>query len=285
MADKDIPVQALFETNQPWDVAFPPDESTIFLRYTTRHNRSIGAVVRRYTPLEARFVLRGDLSTKEDLAFCLSAAEKTARQFGCSVLSTQDRIDPDWLDALTTFQDHGFSIVDESWLFTGPFNAFASRIRRMESLLWKKYAIPAEARVSSLNEGIQIARALLNDSFMMDDFEFDNGIQIGSLKPISMAYSQLAWYGNKIVGVLLVATTPDARLYDIPIRYVLPEFRRKWVNAVLISECVKHGEKIGAEFIRFEANSKNHIETLALAKKTGCQRVAIFNRFQKLLSV
>ena len=45
MADKDIPVHALFETNEPWDVAFPPDESTIFLSYTTRHNRSIGAVV------------------------------------------------------------------------------------------------------------------------------------------------------------------------------------------------------------------------------------------------
>ena len=273
------------EISQPWDVAFPSDQRTIFSRYMTESNRSIGVVVRRYTSFEARFVLRGDLNSKEDLTFCLSAAEKKARQLGCCVLSTQERVNPEWLDASNTFQEQGFKIVDESWLFTGPFSFFASRIRRIEALLNKKNVIPAAARVSSLKEGIQFARALLNDSLMMDDFEFDNGIKLGALKPISTAYSQIAWCGNKIVGVLLVATTPDKRLYDIPIRYVLPEFRQKWVNALLISECVKHGEKIGAEFIQFEANSKSHIETLALAEKTGCKRVAIFNRFQKILSV
>ena len=273
------------EISQPWDVAFPSDQRTSFSRYMTEPDRYIGAVVRRYTSFEARFVLRGDLDSKEDLAFCLSAAEKKARQLGCCVLSTQERVNPEWLDALNTFQEQGFEIVDESWLFTGPFNSFASRIRRIESALHQKNAIPAEARVSSLKEGIQFARSLLNDSLMIDDFEFDNRIKLGALKPISTTYSQIAWYGNKIVGVLLVATTPNERLYDIPIRYVLPEFRQKWVNALLISECVKHGEKIGAEFIQFEANSKSHTETFALAEKTGCKRVAIFNRFQKILSV
>ena len=273
------------EISQPWDVAFPSDQRTSFSRYMTEPDRYIGAVVRRYTSFEARFVLRGDLDSKEDLAFCLSAAEKKARQLGCCVLSTQERVNPEWLDALNTFQEQGFEIVDESWLFTGPFNSFASRIRRIESALHQKNAIPAEARVSSLKEGIQFARSLLNDSLMIDDFEFDNRIKLGALKPISTTYSQIAWYGNKIVGVLLVATTPNERLYDIPIRYVLPEFRQKWVNALLISECVKHGEKIGAEFIQFEANSKSHTETFALAEKTGCKRVAVFNRFQKILSV
>ena len=285
MTHKYVSIPESLDISQPWDVAFPLDERTSFSRYMTEPNRYIGAVVRRYTSFEARFVLRGDLDSKEDLAFCLSAAERKARQLGCRVLSTQERVNPEWLDALNTFQDQGFKIIDESWLFTGPFNSFASRIRRIESLLDEKKAIPREARVSSLTEGIQSARALLNDSLMMDDFEFDNSIKLGALKPISTAYSQIAWYGNKMVGVLLVATTPDARLYDIPIRYVLPEFRQKWVNALLISECVKHGEKIGAEFIQFEANSKSHVETFALAKKTGCKRVAIFNRFQKILSV
>ena len=282
---KYVSIPESLEIHQPWDVAFPLDEKTSFSRYMTEPNRYIGAVVRRYTSFEARFVLRGDLNSKEDLAFCLSVAEKKARQFGCRVLSTQERVNPEWLDALNTFQDQGFKIIDESWLFTGPFNSFASRIRRIESLLDQKKAIPQEARVSSLKEGIQFARAILNDSLMMDDFEFDNSIKFGALKPISTTYSQIAWYGNKIVGVLLVATTLDERLFDIPIRYVLPEFRQKWVNALLISACVRHGEKIGAEFIQFEANSKSHTETFALAKKTGCTRVAIFNRFQKILSV
>ena len=282
---KYISIPESLEISQPWDVAFPSDQRTSFSRYMTESNRYIGVVVRRYTSFEARFVVRGDLDSKEDLAFCLSAAEKKAQQLGCCVLSTQERIIPEWLDALNTFQQHGFEITDESWLFTGPFNSFASRIRRIESLFHQKNAIPTEARVSSLKEGIQFARALLNDSLMMDDFEFDNSVKLGALKPISTAYSQIAWYGDKIVGVLLVATTPDKRLYDIPIRYVLPEFRQKWVNALLISECVKHGEKIGAEFIQFEANSKSHTETFALAEKTGCERIAIFNRFQKILSV
>ena len=284
VTNKYVSIPESLELPQAWDVAFPSDQRTSFSRYMTEPDRHIGTVVRRYTSCEARFVLRGDLDSKEDLAFCLSAAEKKARQFGCCVLSTQERVNPEWLDALNTFQEHGFEIVDESWLFSGPFNSFASRIRRIESLLHQKNAIPAEARVSSLKEGIQFARSLLNDSLMMDDFEFDNNIKPGALKPISTAYSQIAWCGKKIVGVLLVATTPNERLYDIPIRYVLPEFRQKWVNTLLISECVKHGEKIGAEFIQFEANSKSHTETFALAEKTGCKRVAIFNRFQKILS-
>ena len=285
MTNKYVSIPESLEVSQPWDVAFPSDQRTSFSRYKVEPNRYIGAIVHRYTPFEARFVLRGDLDSKEDLEFCLSIAEKKARKLGCCVLSTQERVNPEWLDAMNTFKDQGFEIVDESWLFTGPFNSFASRIRRVESLLYQKNAIPTEARVSSLKEGIKFARALLNDSLMMDDFEFDNCLKIGALKPISTAYSQIAWYGNKVVGVLLVVTTSNKGLYDIPIRYVLPEFRQKWVNALLISGCVKHGEKIGAEFIQFEANSQSHTETFALAAKTGCKRVAIFNRFQKILSV
>lgn len=272
------------EIPEPWNVAFPSDQRTSFSRYMIGPDRYIGTVVRRYTSFEARFVLRGDLDSKEDLAFCLSAAEQKARQLGCCVLSTQERVNPEWLDALNTFEAQGFEIADESWLLKGPFNSFASRIRRIESLLHQKNAIPKEARVSSLKEGIQSARALLNDSLMMDDFEFDNRVKPGALKPISTEYSKIAWHGNRIVGVLLVAITPDKGLYDVPIRYVIPEFRQKWVNALLISEGVRHVEKIGAEFVQFEANSISHTETLALAEKSGCQRVAIFNRFRKILS-
>lgn len=260
------------------------DENTRSFQHFVGSNRCIGTVVRRYTETEARFILRGDLNSKDDLAFCLSAAEDAAQQMGCKVLSTQERVDPKWLDATNTFQAQGFKVVDESWVFMGPFHSFATRIERIESLLHQKCLIPKEARVSSLIEGLQPARALLNETLIMDDFEFDNRLRDGASKPISTTYSQIAWCGQKIVGVLLIATTPEKSLYDIPVRYVHPDFRQSWVNALLIAASVKHGEKIGAKFIQFEANSRFHTETLALAEKTGCQRVAVFNRFQKTLS-
>ena len=261
------------------------DENTHSSKYLINSNRCIGTIVRRYTKSEARFILRGDLNSKDDLAFCLSAAEKSAQQMGCTILSTQERVDPKWLDATTTFQAQGFKMVDKSWVFTGPFRSFSARIGHIESLLHQKRLIPKDARVSSLSEGLPLARALLNETLIMDDFEFDNRLRDGASKPISTMYSQIAWYGQQIVGVLLIATTPDKNLYDIPVRYVHPDFRQSWVNALLISASVKHGEEIGAKFIQFEANPKSHTETLALAEKTGYKRVAVFNRFQKLLSV
>ena len=267
-----------------WDVAFPPDERTRFTIFQTESNQSMGVVVRRYTSREARFVLRGELKSEKDLVVCLAAAEKTARQLGCSVLTTQEKVNPNWLAALNTFQSQGFKSIDESWVFNGPFQSFADRIQRIALMLEHKKAIPEEARVSSLTEGHERVRSLLNATLMMDDFEFDNRLRTDASKPISAAYSQIAWFGKKVVGVLLVAPTANKGVYDIPIRYVLPDYRQTWVNALLIAECVKHGESIGAEFIQFEANSKSHYETLYLARKTGCRRVAVFNRFEKQLN-
>jgi len=276
-----IPEQLTFP--RQWDVAFPSDEKTRSTVFTNELNEPMGVVVRRYTAHEARFVLRGNFKSGEDLIICLAAAEKTARQLGCSTLTTQEKVHPEWLDAFNTFQSQGFKSVDESWVFNGPFESFADRIRRTAAILNRKNAIPEEARVSSLTEGQERVRALLNETLMMDDFEFDNRLKSNASKPISATYSQIAWCGPKVVGVLLVAPTLSSGVYDIPIRYVLPDYRQTWVNALLIAACVKHGESVGAEFIQFEANVKSHHETLYLAKKTGCNRVAVFNRFEKSL--
>ena len=266
-----------------WDVAFPLDKKTLFSTSQNGSDQQIGVVVRRYGAHEARFVLRGEIKSAEDLTTCLKLAEKTARQLGCNVLTTQEKVHPEWCDAFTTFQRQGFKAVDESWVFNGSFESFADRIQRIASMLSHKNAIPQEARVSSLTEGQERVRALLNESLMMDDFEFDNRLKSTASKPISAAYSQIAWHGQQIVGVLLVAPTVDSGVYDIPIRYVLPDYRQTWVNALLIAASVKHGENLGAQFIQFEANLKLHPETLILAKKTGCKRIAVFNRFEKLL--
>ena len=266
-----------------WDVAFPLDEKTRFALFMNGLNHACGVVVRRYTTIEARFVFRGDFLREEDLTVCLTAAENIARELGCCLLTTQEKVDPEWFNALNIFQSFGFKSTDESWTFNGPFIPFADRSRRIAAVLAHKNAIPKEARVSNLIEGQDRVRFLLNETLMMDDFEFDNRLKSKALKPISAAYSQIAWHGQKIVGVLLVAPTVNKGVYEIPIRYVLPDYRHTWVNAQLIFACVKHGEALGAEFIQFEANSKFHHETLYLAKKAGCKRVAVFNRFEKQL--
>ena len=277
-------IPELLKSPKQWDVAFPSDERTRFAVFKNGPDEHIGVVVHRYTFHEARFVLRGDFKSEAELVTCLTAAEKTARQLGCQVLTTQEKVHSEWLDAFNTFRSQGFKSVDESWVFNGPFDSFADRIRRIAAILNHRNAIPEEARVSSLAEGYERVRALLNETLMMDDFEFDNRLRSNSLKPISAAYSQIAWCGSKIVGVLLVAPTSSSDVYDIPIRYVLPDYRQTWVNAMLIAACVKHGESVGAKYIQFEANLKSHQETLYLAKKTGCNRVAVFNRFEKSLS-
>lgn len=274
---------ALLAHPKHWDIAFPLDEKTRFALFKNGLNQAYGVVVRRYTAIEARFVFRGDFETEKELTVCLTAAEKIARELGCCLLTTQEKVNPEWFNALNIFQSFGFKSTDESWTFNGPFLPFADRSRRVAAVLDHKNAIPKEARVSNLIEGQDRVRFLLNETLMMDDFEFDNRLKSKALKPISAAYSQIAWHGQKIVGVLLVALTVNKGVYEIPIRYVLPDYRHTWVNAQLIFACVKHGEALGAEFIQFEANSKFHHETLYLAKKAGCKRVAVFNRFEKQL--
>lgn len=276
-------IPELLKIPNQWDVAFPSDERTRFTIFKNGSGEHIGAVVHKYNFHEARFVLRGDFNSESELVTCLAAAEKTARQFGCKVLTTQEKVHSEWLNAFNIFRDQGFKSVDESWVFNGPFDSFADRIRRTAAILNDRNAIPEEARVSSLTEGHERVRTLLNETLMMDDFEFDNRMRSNSSKPISAVYSQVAWCGSKIVGVLLVAPTSSSEVYDIPIRYVLPDYRHTWVNAMLIASCIKHGESAGAKYIQFEANLKSHQETLYLAKKTGCNRVAVFNRFEKSL--
>lgn len=268
---------------QKWQVAFPLDGKTHVSVFTTDSNRQIAVIIRKYTESEARFIIRGDLTSPEDLDFCLSVAEKTATDIGCNCLSTQESIDPEWLDTKHIFRARGFYLNDESWIFAGPFKLFAARIQRFESLLYNDCPVSDNIHVSSLSEGLPLARTLLNETQMMDDFEFDSRLRHGASKPISTVFSQIAWYQHEVIGVLLVAATVDKSLYEIPIRYVRPDFRQTWANALLISASIKHGEKAGAKQVQFEANSRSHKETVALAKKTGCKRVAVLNRFEKSL--
>lgn len=268
---------------QSWNISFPSDEKTKSIAFISDTNEDIGVVVRKYTSHEARFVLRGNIMSSLDLSRLLVAAEELSSSFGCKFLTTQEKIPVLWLDSIRTFCSRGFDVIDESWTYKGPFKPFAERAFRIKQKLIEKNIVPLSAKTTSLFKNKTNVRALLNTSLMMDDFEFDNAIKNACPSPISLLYSQIAWHGQKIVGVLLVASTPEDGVFEIPIRYILPEYRKSWVNALLIAGCVKYGDVSGAKFIKFDANTKTHHETMMLAKKTDCKKIATFNRFQKNL--
>lgn len=267
-----------------WDIAFPADHQTIVVLFTSKTNSFFGVVVRQFNKQEARFVIRGELFSERDLVDCLQEAEKTALLMGCRILTTQEKIETQWLNSFNIFLKYSFKSINESIYFEGPFKSFADRILKVESVIINKKVLPKGARITSLAEGQQQARTLLHNNLMMDDFEFDNRLKHDAFSPLSKTYSQLAWNEDEIIGVLLVAKTKMDELFDIPIRYVIPTYRQTWVNTFLIAACVKHGYQANAKFIRFEANLILHQETLSLAKKTGCQITKNFSRFEKHLS-
>lgn len=264
-----------------WEIAFPLLGEICTAVFHTPSERTFGIVVYRFSPSEARFVLRGDLRTIAELAACLLAGEQIARHLDCSKFVTQEKVRPDWLDAASIFSRAGFEQLDESWIFECPFKAFARRLNRIMGMLMRHKVIPQEARISDLTEQNQLARAVLEEANLMDGFDFDNRLSAKSSKRISAEYSCLVWVGETLVGIMLVAPTQEDDTYEIPIRYVAPAYRRTWVNAMLIHSCVKHGESMGASTIRFNANSKTHHETIRLAEQAGCVRIASSHRYEK----
>lgn len=266
-----------------WEIPFPLNHSSQLMVYQTHSARNFGVIVHRFNDSEARFILRGNHESKDDLMACLEAGEGFARQLGCQGMVTQEKIRPDWLDAAHIFVQCGFKPLDESWIFECPFISFARRANRIMKALTYNGAIPAGARTSDLNEGKALARKLLEDARLMDGFDFDHRLSAATTKPISAEHSQLVWVGLELVGIILVAPTSDDTTYEIPIRYISPSYRRTWVNAVLIHSCVKHGENVGAAAIRFNANAKTHHETIRLAEQAGGVRIAITHRYGKQL--
>lgn len=267
-----------------WDIAFPADHQSVVVLFVSDTNLSFGVVVRRFSEHEARFVIRGDPTSDLDLYYCLREAENTALSLGCRTLLTQEKIEINWLNSLELFLKCSFNSINETASFEGPFNLFAERILKAESVLLQKRLLPKGARITCLAEGQQQARALLHNTLMMDDFEFDNRIKSNASSPLSPSFSQLAWNHNDIVGILLVARTTTAELFHIPIRYVIPSFRHTWVNTFLLAASVRLGIQENAKSLRFEANLVAHQETLSLAKKMGCKMTKKFSRFEKRLT-
>lgn len=266
-----------------WEIPFPQDQSLQVMVYQTRSARNFGIIVHHFNESEARFILRGDHEVGDDLVACLQTGEEFARLLGCQDLVTQEKINPDWLDAAKLFVQSGFVSLDESWIFQCPFEPFANRVNRIMEILMRNGAIPDEARTSDLNEGKSLARKLLADARLMDGFDFDHRLDGAATKPISAEHSKLVWVGSNLVGIILVAPTGDDGTYEIPVRYIIPSYRRTWVNAALIHSCVKNGENVAAATVRFNANSITHHETIHLAEQAGCVRIASVHRYGKRL--
>lgn len=266
---------------ETWEVAFPQNSRTISAEIQGNSFSKIGVVVHRISSTEARFIIRGNLKSNNDLINCLLLAERLATSIGCHTLVTQEKVPSNWLNANASFKIAGFELTDESWVFSGPFLTFAERIKNTQTLLLRKNVIPKNTRTTNLIGYHDQIKKLLHDHEMMDDFDFDYFLHHSSSQSISSKFSQIVWCNNKIVGVILVSSSVEIGVYYIPIRYVIPEFRQTWVNVLLIAECVKHGPTAGAEIVRFEANLRTHKETISLAKKTGCKPIGTFNRYRK----
>lgn len=269
----------------PFDMPFTA-QSGVISNVLWREGQPIyGVSVYRFSSNEARLVVRGDLTNPEDLRVCLAQAETSAAALGCSRLVTQEKLRADWLDAPSVCQAEGFTQLDTSLVFECPFRPLAERSRRAVSALERRNAIPSTASVTSLNEGKDSARVMLNEASIMDDFDFDSRLAANSSKPVSAQYSQLVWLAQALVGVVLVAPTPIDNVYEIPIRFIAPSYRQTWVNTLLIHSCVRYGEAYAAEAIRFNANPETHQETISLAKSIHGRHVATAHRYNKNLSL
>lgn len=244
-----------------------------------------GVSVYKFSGDEARFVVRGELEHPQDLQACLVRAEKSALELGCSQLATQEKLRADWLDAESVFKANDFAQLDTSLIFECPFQRLAERSKRAVNTLERRNAVPAMASVTSLMEGRDRARAMLDEASVMDGFDFDNRLMWGSKKSVSMTYSQLVWLEKALVGVILVAPTSVDTVYEIPIRFIAPSYRQTWVNTLLIHSCVKYGEVFPVNAIRFNANPDTHHETISLARIAGGRQVATAHRYGKVLSL
>lgn len=273
-----------FQIVYEWDISFPLDEKTTISYVFSEKCECMAAIVRLYSDSEARFILRGKIESDKDLINVLFAAEVVSIKMGCTTLYSQEKISSSWLNSVRIFLHCGFKVSDETNVFKGRFDLFEERINRIQNIYSQRKIIPPSAKVSNLSEGIDEARSLLNQTLMMDDFEFDHMLSNNSTSQISKIYSQIVWNNEKIVGVLLVSKMHEAGVFYIPIRYVVPDAKNKWVNSLLMFESVKYGIESGAKFVMFEANTITQKETFHLAIKTGCQNVGSFNRFIKKLT-
>jgi hypothetical protein len=264
-----------------WDIPFPNDDRVLSEAFLSEADAAYGVSVYRFSNDEARFVLRGNLETAQDLEASLAIAEKLAHELGCRELVTQEKLRPDWLEAEHTFGALGFAQLDASLIFECPFGKLAERSARVMRALQRRNGIPKEAQVTSLKAGRKIARSILEEALLMDGFDFDNRLTAAAAKHISEDYSQLVWLGDTLLGIILVAPTSEENVYEIPIRFIVPSYRQSWVNALLIDSCVIRGEARSATAIRFNANADTHRETIRLAKHAGGTLIASSHRYGK----
>lgn len=265
----------------PWDIPFPDDGLVRSEAVFNETGAVFGVSVYRFSHDEARFVLRGNSETAQDLQSSLAVAERLARELGCRALVTQEKLRPDWLEAERIFRASGFAQLDASLIFECPFETLAERSTRIMRALRRRSAIPKEAQVTSLRAGRKIARSILGEALLMDGFDFDNRLTAAAAKHISEDYSQLVWLGDTLLGIILVAPTPEEHVYEIPIRFIVPPYRQSWVNALLIDSCVTRGEAMSATAIRFNANADTHGETIRLAEQAAGKLIAASHRYGK----
>lgn len=264
-----------------FNVSFPRNENTAFKLITGNANSEICVSVYKHSNKEARFLVKGKLTTSEDIKLSLQTAETLALSYGCSLLVTQEKIDPYHLDGLNTFVRSGFIKTDESIVYAGSFTTFFERIRCIYLKLKSKGVIPSHAIFTNLSKVKKEVRSILNDNHMMDDYEFDFRLKDKATYNICENLSMVAMVDKKIIGILLVSASFDDNTFYIPIRFIDSDFRHSWVNPILMYSCILQLFALNAKTIQFEANLLTHLETINFAEKMGCLSLASYNRFSK----
>ncbi len=182
--------------------------------------------------------------------------------------------------AIDNLRALGFNRSETIEEYEADFDVVWSRCSRICERLRLKGSIPADARITGVEHSIVgDVRRRLHMERIMDTFDFDSRLMPGHPQPADLERSTAILLDNRLVGAMVVAPLTGEGGYLVIGRWVAPEFRRGWLNAVLIHNSVRQGVEMNLSFVRFVANSRFHSETRALARRLGGRSANIRHRY------
>ena len=169
--------------------------------------------------------------------------------------------------------------------YEAAFDDVWNRCSRIYKRLRCKGAIPANAQITGLQPSIlSEVRTRLHKERIMDTFDFDARLMPGHPQRIDLERSTAIRLDERLVGTMVVAPMVGQDGYMVTGRWVSPEYRRGWLNAVLIHNSVRECVELNLAFVRFVANSRFHSETRTLAKRLGGHSVSTRHRYTLVLA-
>ena len=176
----------------------------------------------------------------------------------------------------------GFGESERLEVFEAPFDAVWSRCRRIHALLERRHSIPDAAQIVAFEpRRLPELRAVFHNSQIVSCLDFDARLSPQHEEAIDLERSTAIVLDETLIGAMLVCPIKGGAGYLVSGRWVAPEFRNGWVNAVLIYNSVRQGVDLSLDFVRFVANSEAHQETVRLASRLGGKRVRSLERLSR----